>query len=209
MGGCCSPKICRTWVGRTCHKRSKIGLAQNRINLDQARAIVVRVGNEEFLENLNVVVTNQEIVAGDATILELKKGLPQQYVAIGIKLENMQGRVQKFGNHEVIVLDYTAHMPSVPFPLQQRQAYFPGGGKTYIVTCTGRADNFKFAPVFDAMLASLQVPPPKPGGFDWKQVGGMTLAGGVAGAVIGLAIGLLNKFGLLKKAQRVSKNKAE
>lgn len=53
-------------------------------------------------------------------------------------------------------------MPGETLPSRQRQVYIPGGGNTFIVTCTGEADRFDgYVPTFDSILASFKVPPPR------------------------------------------------
>jgi hypothetical protein len=148
--------------------------------------MLIRNGNEEFLENLNVVVENEQIPLNNDSVKKLADLWAKQSQSMGAKLENYQGRVQRVGSRDAIVTEHRIQMPGVPVPLWQRQVLFPGGGKTFIVTCTAKADSFQpFVPTFDTILASFQVPPPVAMGFNWKQVGVAAIVGGIVGGLGG------------------------
>ena len=75
-------------------------------------------------------------------------------------------------------------------PLKQRQVFFAGGGKTYIVTCSALADRFgEYSGTFDEMLESFKVPgtvaQQQQQGFDWNRVMVMAVDG-IAGGLVGL-----------------------
>jgi hypothetical protein len=97
----------------------------------------------------------------------------------------------------VIVIDFQSRLPTAPFPLQQRQVVFVGGGNSYIVTCSAKTDTFaRYTEVFDAVLASFKVPAPRGGqGFDWNRV----LLYGIIGGVVGGLVGLFKKLAGRKK----------
>jgi hypothetical protein len=72
--------------------------------------------------------------------------------------------------------------------------FFPGGGKTFIVTSTAKPETFeKYAPTFDEILASFQAPAPLassprlfhgPGFDQWGAVIGGIVGALVAGLVV-------------------------
>lgn len=167
-------------------REAKDWISKNKVDMNRAAMFLIRNGRDEFLENLNVIVEDQQIPVNDDKVKELTSTIEQQYRASGVKIDNFQGRVQKIGANDAVVLEFQSRMPGVSGIFRQKQVAFPGGGKTYIVTCTAKADSFdKYQPVFDEMLASFQVPTPASQGFDWKQVWHTALAGGIVGGLVG------------------------
>jgi hypothetical protein len=161
----------------------KAWMAKNNFDFSRISVVLVRVGEGDFLENLNVVVEKQQIPVNDNTIKEASN----QYAKAGAKVENFQGRVQQVASRPALVMDYQVVLPGTQRPLRQRQALIPGGGKTYMVTCTALPESFEqHRPTFETILASFQAPPPVSQGFDWNQV----LVGGMVGAVVGGLVGL-------------------
>lgn len=172
-------------------------LAKNNVDFNRVAVVLIRHGREEFLENLNVVVEKQQIPANDKTVKQLTDVLAKEYGSMGVKVDNYQARVQKVGSHDAVVMEYQMQLPDVAFPLRQKQVVFPGGGKTYIVTCTGRVDSFdQYQPIFEKVLASFQVPAPVAGGADWDPV---VLAGMVVGFIGVLVAGL---FGIKRLSSK-------
>ena len=158
-------------------------IAKNNIDLDKIRVAVIRGGQDDFLENMNVVVVPKEIPVNDQSLNELLGGLQQQYRTLGIAINKLDGSVQQIGDNKVILLNYESRLPAIPFLLRQRQMYVPGGGQSYIVTCTGKVDAFAtYSPVFDSILASMKVPASTQTGFDWQRVIIFAIVGGVLAA---------------------------
>ncbi len=185
-------------------------VAKNNLDLNRVAVVLIHQGPGEFLDNLNVVVQQQQIPVNDKAVGELTAMLPKQYEAVGAQVKNMQGRVQKVGSREAVVLDYLMRLPGVAPLLRQRQVMFPGGGSTYIVTCTAPADSFdKTLPTFETVLASFQTPTPASTGFDWKRVGTNAVAWGIAGGLAGLLIALFRKFSGKARRERGDDETAE
>lgn len=163
----------------------------NHIDLSRMSVSLVHNGKGDFRENLNVVVDPQQLPLEDSSVRKLLDGIPPKYRELGASVENLQGRLQRVGSNRAAVLDYQLTVPGVPFPMRQRQVLFAGGGKTFIVTCTARADTFaEYSATFDTILASFNGPPPledKPaGGFDWRRAVMMGIGGGAIGGLVGL-----------------------
>lgn len=172
-------------------------IKKNNIDLTKISVYLIRDGEEEFLENLDVVVNHQELPVNDASLKQLQDMLAQQYRAFGLTIDQLTGRIQKIGANEAIVFEYQMQLPDSLLPLRQRQVFFSGGGKTFIVTCTARPDTFAtYAPTFDTILASFKIPAPtlKTKGIDWNHVWMMGIVGGVVGGAVSLLIGLIKKF---------------
>jgi hypothetical protein len=160
-------------------------LDKHPVDLGKARLLVVRDGEDDFLENVNVVMVDQQQPANDSSLKTLLKMLPQQFSSLGLKVEDLQGRIQKLGANEAIVFDYRFVLPGTETKLRQTQAHIPGGGKTYIFTCTAKADSFAAAAgTFDTILASVKVPAPIAQGFTMTPVLRGALIGGIAGALL-------------------------
>jgi hypothetical protein len=177
-------------------------IAKNNVDLSQIVVMLVRNGNEQFLENVNVVVEKQQLPLDDETAKKVADGFEQRYRAMGMGVEKLQGRVQKVGSRDALVIESQSRPPGSAFSLWQKQVLIPGGGNTYIVTCTGRLETFQqHLPAFDGILTSLQAPAPVTRGFDWSQVGKSGIVGGIIGGLIGVFFGI-SKW-LSKKAKRV------
>jgi hypothetical protein len=167
-------------------------IKKNNVDLSRVSVTVIRNGQGTFLENLNVVVDQQQIPTTAATVKKLLQELPKQYRSMGLTVENLRIRLEKVGKYDAITVDYEAKFPGLATPLRQMQVYFAGGGKTFIVTCSARAEAFAEPfETFDAILASFKVPEPVlQQGFDWNR---MVTIGLIAGLIGGL-VGLVKKF---------------
>lgn len=165
-------------------------VARNKYDLGRVAMILLRNGSEEFLESINVVLSSQEISTTEASVRTLIEEISGQYESMGVEIKNLKGHVERVGNRDAVVVDYVAHFPSQPDRLRQRQVLFPGGGKTYVVTCTAKTDTFNdYEPTFTQALASFQAPAPTVKRFDWGNFGRTTLARALFGGIVGLLIG--------------------
>ncbi|MCA8998807.1 MAG: hypothetical protein KDA80_17545, partial [Planctomycetaceae bacterium] len=109
---------------------------------------------------------------------------------MGGQITVMRGRLSRVGNRDVLQFDYDVEIPGIPILLRQRQVTFAGGGKSFIVTCTGTTNTFAtYEPVFQSILSTFQAPAPSmiPSGF--QRVGIWTYA--VIGAIMGGMVGLI------------------
>ena len=186
----------------------RVWLSKNNVDLNRISVMLLRAGRDEFLENLNVVVEGQQVLVDDNTVKQLTGQLTQQFGAMNAKVENLQGRVQKVGTRDAAVLEWQVRMPGAPHVLRQKQVLFPGGGKTYIVTCTAKADSFDaYQPTFDRILTSFQIPAPVAQGFDWNRLLSSALMWGGLGGIAGAVIGGLGWF--TKKRTRPAKPERE
>jgi hypothetical protein len=96
-------------------------------------------------------------------------------------------------------------MPGVSGTLRQKQVMIPGGGKTFIVTCTASAETFDlYQPTFEGVLSNFQVPAPVTRGFDGKQGEEMAFVWGVIAGVVGVLAWTM--WRLLSKARAKQRN---
>lgn len=163
----------------------KAWVQRSNVDFNSVSVAVVRGGQADFADNLNVVVSNGELPATERSVKALQTELPAQYAAVGAKLGPVTARLGSPGNADAITVEYEATFPGIGAPLRQRQVYFAGGGKTFIFTCTAPSVSFaQSAPEFDRMLKSVRVPTHVARRFHWNQVVVGGLIGGIAGAII-------------------------
>jgi hypothetical protein len=158
-------------------------IAKNSIDFNKVAVMLVREGSEEFLENLNVVVEQKQIPVNDRMVKQLKETLESGYRQLGMAPDRVDSRIETVASREAIVIDCHARVPGTNVQIQQKQIMLPGGGKTYIITCSANAGSIeKYRPIFDSILASFQAPQPVATGFDWSNNAG--LVGGIVGGLI-------------------------
>ena len=97
-----------------------------------------RTGAETVTESINVVVDHKQIPVSENTLKSVLKVFPEVFQAKGAPMENLRGRIQKFGMHDALVLEYEAKFPGQTDPVRTKQVIFSGGGNTYYVTCSRR-----------------------------------------------------------------------
>ena len=97
------------------------------------------------------------------------------------------------------MFDYRFIGPDGPPTLKQKQAHFAGGGKSYIVTCTSKADtSADSAQTFEDILATFKIPAPITQGFGMTSV----VRGAVIGALVGGAVALFKMLAGPKKNKK-------
>ncbi len=179
-------------------------LAKNQVDVTKVNVLLVRDGEDEFLENVNVVVNNREMPINDNSVRELLKLLPAQFAKLNAKVGSIDGKLEKLGANDAIVVDYQVTLPETDSPVKQRQVYLAGGGKTFIATCTATPASFStYAPTFETILASFRVPASKSQLFDVESARIGMVAGAIGGAIGGLIVALRKKKGAKKPRTEV------
>jgi hypothetical protein len=111
--------------------------------------------DSESHESVTVVARVRETPIHDDAAEEVTALIKQEVARKKMKFTNINVRVQQVGSRKVLVVDLQNEMPGVQFPVRQRQCTLSGGGDTYLITFTAKADSFDHcAPVFDSILAS-------------------------------------------------------
>lgn len=169
-------------------------MRKNRLDMSTVKVLILRNGNaDEFLENVNVVVTDGEIPLTDQTVKELQDAIPKQYAHAGIRSSNLRMRLEERGGQKMLVSDHQLTFPeevSEVGTIQQRQFQLPGGGKTFTLTCTARPETFdQWESEFEAAVKSFKGPRSGLLSGALGQVIQSGLIWGLAGAVIGGAVG--------------------
>lgn len=173
------------------------------IDTSKIAVAIYRNGPGNFRENVNVSVLPQQKPVSQAALKELVDAIKREAPTMGMKIRNLQGSVTELGTHDVIMLDYEAEVPGVPFPLAQRQVYMPAGSNTYIITCSATPDTLPtYLPTFDKILSSIKAPPPKATGFDVNRMLTMGIVGGIIGGLVGLINWARSKFGAKPETAR-------
>lgn len=168
---------------------------QGEIDLTRINVLVADPRQKDFAANCNVLQVPGELTINESTRQKLMDQAAEQFRKVGIEVENLRVDIRQFGMHEAIVFDFDSRMPFVPEPLHQRQAHFPGGGKTNVVTCSAAANRFaQYEQPFDMILSSFHVPPRQSGGFDWKNIRGSATTGGIVGGIAGAVAVLIQQL---------------
>jgi hypothetical protein len=175
-------------------EETKGWIAKNKVDLSKIAMVLLRKGEDEFLENLNVVVENQELPLDSNSVKQLTEAITQQYRQMGATPVGFQARVEQVGGRDALVASYQIQVPGMPAAMRQKQVMFPGGGKTYIVTCTAMGDTYeKHRSTFDNVLSSFQAPTPIKKGFSLDGMLTMGLVGAIVGGVVAALIALARK----------------
>jgi hypothetical protein len=174
-------------------------LSKNNTDLSMISVMVVRAGEGEFLENVNVATQPGQVPVAVSSVGEVASSITQQFQKAGARIDNMNAVVRQVASRDVYVIDYVLTLPGSGAPVRQRQFIIPGGGKTVFVTCSSTPDAFAaYEPAFEQMLSSFQAP-----AVIKKSVSGGALIGGLGGFVGGL-IALL--AGMSKRFSRGAKS---
>jgi hypothetical protein len=170
-------------------------ITKNKIDL---KAIDFMIGretkDEEFSENLNLVVREGELPVSNEMAAELKTIMSGEYKRIGAEIKSLETSLTKINGQDRMVIDSVMKIPGLPDVLAQKQVFFVGGGKTFIITCTALESTLaRYTPQFDAMLKSIKIPSKdaKAMVVGWlTELDPPTLIGGIIGAVVGFVAGL-------------------
>ncbi len=176
-------------------------LDDKQVDLNRIAVMIMRGGEGEYLEGINVVVENSQIPVSSSKISELTEMIGKQFKSIGADFTLVGSSILPYASRDVYVIDYSVTLPGVGIPLHQRQYLVPGGGKTYIVTCSSTTTAFPtYESTFEEMMRSFQAPEPKKTGFDLGRSGTLGAIGGVVGGLVALMGGLIKAlFGGAKK----------
>lgn len=169
---------------------------ERNIDLNAMEVMLVDDALDDFVENVNLVVTPGEIRVSQRVVDERVLNLPKEYSKLGMQVGNISAGLIQAAGRSAIQIEQSLTIEGMPF--RQRQVIVPGGGKTFILTFSGGIESFdREAPAMDLMLATLEVPAVR-GGFDF----GAIFSSGKNGAVIGGIVGGLSAlgFGLARKS---------
>jgi hypothetical protein len=176
----------------------------NQIDLSQLHVLVVRVTTGEFAENINLIIAPQQVPVTQTVFDQHKARIPGEYEKVGMSASNLSGAMVAIADHPAMVFTCDAEMPFGGEPLRQRQVLIPGGGKTFVFTCTATQSSYdKYSGTFDQILGSLKVPAPVATGFDWSAVWSKGVLGAIVGGFIGLFVALKKKLEVKKTVEDV------
>jgi hypothetical protein len=165
-------------------------LRSNPIDFTQMHVMVLRVTTGEFAENINLVIAPTQIPVSQAVFDQHKARVPGEYEKVGMKASNLTGAMVTIADRPAMVFTCDAEMPYGGDSLRQRQVLVPGGGKTFVFTCTAPQSTFdKYSGTFDQILGSLKVPAPVDTGSDLLAYRLGKILGIIIGGLIGLFVG--------------------
>ncbi|QEL19938.1 hypothetical protein [Limnoglobus roseus] len=134
---------------------------RNNLDLKRIEVLIVCPGRGEFFDSLNLIIDDHQVPLTDKAIGQVADELIGVYAKMGVTVEDFRARADRVGPRDAVVIDFTSRFPDDPLLYRHRQVLIPGGGRTYIVTCSSTAAAFdQHAAAFDAMLASVKAPPP-------------------------------------------------
>jgi hypothetical protein len=159
------------------------------INFDTMAVVVFSPQNDDYPENLNVVVTPGSIPVNEDSRQKHAQILPEQMRDAGLTVADIVGEITKFGNREALSLRMTVNHPSMGGSIRQWQVAMPGRNQTYIITASASAASFQASEeIFKRTFESFEVD----GGsiWFWHSLPGVAQYA-IGGAVIGMVISLL------------------
>jgi hypothetical protein len=180
----------------------------NNVNLSK---IAVTVISDDFAANVTVMVEAGQIRVDDSSAKNALTALSKQYESMGWTLKDQHVRAQRLGARDVLVIDLRSELAGMQ--LQQRVVAITGGGKTFYVTCTARAEDYSDYPkTFESILSSFHAPDPivqrfgpqygAAPQFDW----GPALTYSAIFCVIGGAVWKIRKFATAKWKRSVAES---
>jgi len=159
------------------------------VNFDAMAVIVFNPQNEEFPENINVIVAPGMVPVNEDSKQKHTQTMSEGMRNAGITVTDTVSEITKFGDREALSLRMTLNYPSLSRPIRQWQVALPGRNQTYIITASAGAASFQtYEGAFKRALESFEVD----GGSFWFWHSLPAVAQyAIGGAVIGLVISLL------------------
>ncbi|TWT62925.1 hypothetical protein [Rubinisphaera italica] len=121
-------------------------LKKQSFDFEKIKVLLIRNGQDDFLENVNVVVIDSKLPATQEFADLIVKILPQQYKQMGMKVDNFKSKIQTFGSNKGVIVDQRMNpSETVPNTLKQRQFYMASQNedKSYIITYTATPETFR------------------------------------------------------------------
>jgi hypothetical protein len=147
------------WDAIPTHIRNRID--QSEVNIKDIRVMLIRNGQEESLEVLQVCAEQREIPADVKMLKGIEEAITNQYRSLNCNSKIMGSRVQSVNDRNAIVVEVETQVPGLASPAREKQIFFPGGGRTYVITCTALANSApQHVAALDAILASFRAPAP-------------------------------------------------
>ena len=176
-------------------------IRSRQFDMKSLHVMVLRVTSDEFAENINLVILPGQIVASQSVLDQRQVNMPIELEELGVKVSHLSGVIETIAERPALVLTSDVLMPFAEEPLRQRQVLIPGGGKTFVITCTATPASYdKYSVTFDEILRSLKLPDPVDSGSGWLGAKIGMLVGGLIGAFGGTKL-----FASLKKKLQVKK----
>ncbi len=162
---------------------------------------------DEFMENVNVVVTPGSPSIDDKAVEAYVAALRQQFTSAGMNLAHARAERMRVGDRDAISAHYDLTLPGIPEPLRQWQVVVPGAGRTYVITCSAPPSQFgQYEPQFTSIVNSFRIDRGLAG--VWDSLPGPVRVGIVGGMIGGLVGGLVGAAKKVGRAARRRQSKA-
>lgn len=167
---------------------------KNNIDLNRIAVYLTRQGEAQSPENVNVVIEPQQVPTSGNAATDYGNHLAKTIRDMGATVTGVHCRAEKIGDRDVLLADYNMQFHGVEPAFHQRQVLLPGGGKTFIITCTATTETYsRYQPVFDSVIASFTAPPPEQTGFNLESILNGAFGFSIVGGVIALLVVLVLK----------------
>jgi len=179
------------------------------LDFDHISVAIFDPGNDDFMENMNIVITEGEIPVSKSSIKEYKQYMIPEFEKLGMQIISVTGEIEKIGDHKCLSMGIVYKqsliegIPDVESKLLQ--VVIPGKKRSFIISCTAANSNFStYLPLFRKSIASFVDLNKKTG---WDALPG-ALRGGIIGGLIALVISFFSLIFGSKKSQVETQNTA-
>lgn len=119
---------------------------------------VARPPEDEFCDNVNLVIESEEVALTEETRVRANSELPLMYAPYHISPTGLAVKLETIGANRTLSARWDIVIPGDSRPLTQWQVHIPGGGKTYVFTCSAPQARFaRVEPAFRTILASVKI----------------------------------------------------
>lgn len=175
------------------------------VDLNRMAVIVFDPQDDDFIESLNVVITQGKIPVNGNSRQEHARIITRQMRNAGVELKNVRSEIVSFSGRKAISVRWTIDNPLMSGSVSQWQVAMPGRNQTYILTASAGIKNFAIYESSFRMIFESFVTDGGKLGF-WHSLPRSlqyAVIGGAAGAVFGALICLFKKRpGKLKEGIR-------
>jgi len=131
------------------------------INPERVRRLAVVLldsEQDEFVENVNVVIAKGRMPLEKESDDEILKMLKQQWARLGLSVRVLKHERIKIQGRPAFSVQYESQFAQQSGPVRQWAVMVPGNGRTYIMTCSAAAKDFeRYQPIFNQIISSFRV----------------------------------------------------
>jgi hypothetical protein len=129
-----------------------------KVDLSRMAVMVFDPCDDEFIENISVVISSGRVPVTEESCRKLAQELPAQMQGAGLSVTDVRTELVVFGNRNVISNRYLLTGLRPGLTLRQWQILVPGANRTYIVTASATQATFpryeaRFRDIFGSFQA--------------------------------------------------------